>query len=508
MFCEKCGTKVEDGDLFCSKCGNRIVTDMRNEESEEREVQSTSQEELISHNDMNQSVVKEEKNESGNKAIVSDISTPEQKVKKIISKKTKVMACVFAVILCLLGCVGAGVRHYLDIRCSTLDFADYVEITYEGWDGYAEPSLQVNDKDFLMDFYRYGKMKGNKSFQVIKNYLKENPDCDYETVSKKIQQVSGLANIADLEAIEETYHYLIEQVEYSFDKKAISNGDELTLSIEAYDTDEIRKYGILFKESKITEKVEGLLAVNEINPSDYFGYSLDGISPNLKVNVECEDEDVTRFINYTVRDNYGLKNGDTVTIDVVVDKDGLLEEKGLIASDSSFEIKVDAGCQYITKIDEIRDDAFEDMIHDSLEEFREYVKDNWVEPERLLSVGVVGCILNVAELDANGTSVNGVEYPHNIFYLILKVEVDNPDEGKMTYYTYASFEDLIVYEDGSVEREYPDSCRLEESEYGDEDTFDTGTYYYTGFKKYKEVSKWIQKIDKNYTSEAKREGEM
>lgn len=38
MFCEKCGNKINDGELFCQKCGTKISDEFINAQQHTKEI--------------------------------------------------------------------------------------------------------------------------------------------------------------------------------------------------------------------------------------------------------------------------------------------------------------------------------------------------------------------------------------------------------------------------------------------------------------------------------------
>jgi hypothetical protein len=148
----------------------------------------------------------------------------------------------------------------------------------------------------------------------------------------------------------------------------------------------------------------------------------------------------------------GLSNGDVIIVSINEDSvESYAENLGMVPAELTKEYTVEGLTSYLSKIDEIDNDALESMQSQASDVYYAHVAQNWNEGEELQSFSYLGEYLLTIK---NGDSYWG---NNNILYLVYKAQVrdsysnDGDSYNKVNdIYWYISYSDLKVDGDGSV----------------------------------------------------------
>ena len=479
MFCEKCGAKVEDGDIFCISCGNRLVPEIK----EEVETKPVEQELFVNENgdsfeEVNQNL--SQKLEQGiREQELQDYATEmfrnsdlsngqsnvdsnwmnqgsqgmnqgqmnqgsqgmnqgqmnqgnpwvdqgqgknpyqnDQTIEKSKKKKSPLKWIIAVLTVFILA--GAGVYFYLQNNSGTIDLNKYVVVSFEGYDSVGKAHYEFDTEAFEQD---YGKK------------LK----FDY-----KHKKYSNLGT--PVEIIERSVYGELDK------DRELSNGDTIKFTWwrEAKEYNNIFNYKITYKDASYT--VKGLLEVGKFDPFEHLSVEFSGVSPygEVRYNIENPTE-IEESLYFECDKSDGLKNGDTITLTVSTfygdfDKD-FINMFGMLPSCTEKTYTIEGLDTYVEKLS--------DIPQSKLEEIRELGKDIVLNQNQLYSSYAEITDVSVDDMYLFKTK-NENSYNDDILYLVYKIDVAfNYDEfdykENLTFYSYVSYSNILLKSDGSCE---------------------------------------------------------
>lgn len=184
-----------------------------------------------------------------------------------------------------------SVGIFLRNRPITINLENYLDIFFDGYDGYGTAYVWIAEEAFD------------------------------EAVAKALQK-KGIISDDEYSAEYTDYpqFYVVRgQVAYDLDRKSgLMNGDTVHLDLN-YDNQILKKYGLRFKGGTISEKVYGLAEVEEFDPFEAMQISFEGYSSYGTADIGWK-EDTYSELSYTVDKKENLKNGDVITVTVSPDQ--------------------------------------------------------------------------------------------------------------------------------------------------------------------------------------------
>ena len=218
------------------------------------------------------------------------------------------------------------------------------------------------------------------------------------------------------------------------------------------------------------------------DPFEKLNVTFDGMSPLGKVTIDSSDIDYI-WLQYTASPSSGLKNGDTVRVNVKYDEtyEQYCIQNGIRLANLEKEYRVEGLSSYVTDISDISEEQLTKMNNQAGDAFKAYVATKWSEKESMKAMNYLGCYL----LNAKGSV--GYGEANNYLYLIYKIDVSN-SQGDLSYYYYTRFDTLYITGDGEfvvdiMNYTVPTGGYLQyvnKGVYGE--AFMHGTYYYMGYK--------------------------
>ncbi len=426
MFCEKCGAKIEDDAAFCPKCGAKVNV-INNADSNGAA--------NIGLSNVNENMYKE------NESIIQEKFNPTtiKSTNKLVGILAVVLVAVIAIFIVFVN------------RKQTVDLNKYVDITYYGYNTVGKASAVFNQEKFKEDFGDRLKFTNSGKKELKKKLMEEMGE--YGELGKDID----IENAMEMMGFTPLY-IISESANGSLDKTSgLSNGDKVVYSwnITDEDTDEFAKYfNYNFKYSDIEGTVEGLEDAQVFDPFAGITVSFLGIAPSGEANfTNSEKGKEYSNLQYSFDKQYGLSNGDEVTLSVsgyyndnVVDY--CLENFGKIPSPLEKKYTVGGLSSYVSSVDEIGEDMLNKLKSQTEDNIKAY-SAKWDDKVSLVSSDYVGIyFLNEKE----GTSGNY----HNITDVIYKVValIDLGEESdykaEVTFYYYTKYNNIMQLEDGTI----------------------------------------------------------
>lgn len=440
MFCENCGTKLEDGALFCENCGAK------------------------------QEVPNVTPGFTPDSTITASVEGAPKVPLKEKLKKVPVYAWIIAAVVLVAVIVG-GV--FLYIKAHTIDVNDYLTVEFDGYDTMGKATVTI-EEEFWEDLYEKASFKDKAKFEKEDYFGSYYTEADYmeEQLSKKIK--------------------------YEIDPEGqLTNGDKVTVSWKIK-TDSIKKkYGVTVKGEDKKFTVADLEEVESFNPFDDIEVSFAGLDGHGEANVEIVNEkDVYDDFTFSVSDNnYSLSTGDkvTVTFGAYYDEETLnqycAENYGMVPTVVEQEYTVEGLGHYITNASELTETSLADVIEDAKVELEEDA--NLSEMETMNSMTYVGAYTLIGKEDSG-----------NDTYLIFEMKVDlkdNESDGTdtVTYYAACEFTDVSINEEGVCA--YVSNYGSLYNSFNYESSFGKKFYYY-GYETLDDIKSDIEQDASWYTS--------
>ena len=235
-------------------------------------------------------------------------------------KKFAAFSLFLSGVLFLCGCTG----RYINLN-------DYIDVTFEGYDGYASAIISYDEE---------GLLKVSRNIKVNKSAIRQE--------LKKEQKESGEDVLSDEEIeeiIEETepYDYLLNLLDDAviLKSESLSSGEEteLTWNVKDEDIEEIEKYfKITVKYSDETYEVPILEEGTAYDPFNDLEVTFSGVSGSGQISV-INNSPYKSALGFSCSKTNSLSNGDVVTITVTFD-DGLSENFGVFLTKTQSDYTV------------------------------------------------------------------------------------------------------------------------------------------------------------------------
>lgn len=417
MFCGNCGCKNDDGATFCKECGTKLVADSN---------------EQASYID----TPKQQQNTTSFMDVVKTIPR-------------KILIGVSAAIVALIAIVVIAIN-----MSSTINLDKYVEVSFEGYDGYGRASVSV-DWDSIEKKYASKLSYTKKAKSEYRNLLSYTLPMDF----------------------------MEEYVSIEIDKNTnLKNGDEIsyTWNIDEEELSSYLKCKIKFKDDSVS--VFGLTEVTTFDPFEDLSVTFSGVDPVGSMSMEYTGDMLSSYDFYCENSNE-LKNGDKVTVYLSSDDmEYFVEIYGKMPSVTEKEYTVSGLGKYASVLSEIDSDTSDSIKHKAEEVINESTS-SWSSDAGIDSVNYVGCYLQVAkEKSAYSNNIFGVVYE-----IVSHVQAsEDTDVVNVVQYYYVQFNNIVVAADKSCEVDLDDYSTPSESfskkAYYENNSFSYNNYYYYGFE--------------------------
>ncbi len=281
-------------------------------------------------------------------------------------------------------------------------------------------------------------------------------EIDYEEIVEENYKKFGLDEDSSDFDIAAVAAYLEENIDVELDKtKELSNGEEVKLEWKKVKEDKLKKkFDVKIKYSDKKYKVENLDIAEEFNPFDYVNVKFSGMSPNGYADVETGSE-MPVSVSFDIANNGNLKLGEKIIVKIndIEYFTKKCYESGKIPTQTEAEYVVSGLSGYVMNFSEIPEETLNKM----KKQTEDTIKANaagWNEGNSIQSMEYAGYYFVSAK--------DGASYGNkNISYVVYKItasltgvrEGDNSKTkvtGTEVYYTYCSFNDIIILEDGTA----------------------------------------------------------
>ena len=335
---------------------------------------------------------------------------PEITTKKVKKKKSGLKLTFIVIILAIIiGCIGALV-YTLKFASKTIDLSEYLNIEYEGFNGNATATIEIDNKSLSdkIDSSIAKKLVKKAELEIENNENLSNGDelkVKISIPSKFLEEnklklkdtkikitVEGLEDTSKIDlskyiTLEYEGYNKYATAKASFDEKALKKDfdssiakefiDQASLSIKNNSKLEnnkdveinisipdswLKKNGLELKSNTIKIKVEGLKEATEIDGFSGMKVDITGMSPNLNLSVSnTSTDEFIKTIIYTPEKTSGISNNDTVKINITSFDEKMAKEKGYVLKETSTNYKVENQAAYVYNLSEITPDVKEQI---------------------------------------------------------------------------------------------------------------------------------------------------
>ena len=415
MFCGNCGAENLDEAKFCKSCGQPLYDSSNNN---------------VVNNDPNVTV----NSNMGNTVVV--VNNGVNLLDKIKAIPKKVLGIAGAAIIALIVIISIAANV-----AKTINLDKYMTIEATGYDTRGKATAKI-DWDAIEEKY------GSK--------------ISYTSQAKS--EFGGLTGM--VKPIESLREYV--SVDLSSESE-LTNGDTIEYT---WDIDEdLKKYlKAKIKYKNGSYNVTDLEEIEMFDPFEGVELSYSGIAPNGECAIAENPNE--HGLNYSFDRNYGLSNGDTVTLSVSYGwdtEDAYVEKNGQLPSAMTKEFTVEGLDEYINSYADIDETLMTDMKKQAEDSIVAYVAKNYAQTSSLGPLEYAGYIYR-------GTKP-GVSYwsEHNMMYIIFKGKASSSEDNfKPTdVYFPVKFSELMKNSEGES---YGSCDGLVGSS-----TFDNSTYTTDGY---------------------------
>ena len=245
-------------------------------------------------------------------------------------------------------------------RTPTIDVSKYMTLSADGYNTVGKLNISFDTEKLEKD---YGKQIATR----FKKQMKNLKDDTYGLSSLTASLYDGYE--ADLFA--ETC------ATGSADKtKGLSNGDVVTYTWDDNSDEAEEAFGVKVKYTDITYTVSGLASVNTFDAFDGVDVEFSGISPDGRATVNSLPTAAeAQGLYYTLDENSGLSNGDTVTLTVHSNRDDFsdcIDKYGAMPQATEKTFTVEGLNEYVTSADTLSDSVLVSLQNQAEDVFKSY----------------------------------------------------------------------------------------------------------------------------------------
>lgn len=276
-------------------------------------------------------------------------------------------------------------------RTPTIDVSKYMTLSADGYNTVGKLNIDFDTDKLEQD---YGKQIATR----FKKQMKNLKDDTFGLSSLTASLYDGYE--ADLFA--ETC------ATGSADKtKNLSNGDVVTYTWDDNSDEAEEAFGVKVKYTDITYTVSGLASVNTFDAFDGVDVEFSGISPDGRATVNSLPTAAeAQGLYYTLDENSGLSNGDTVTLTVHSNRDDFsdcIDKYGAMPQATEKTFTVEGLNEYVTSADTLSDSVLVSLQNQAEDVFKSYAAQRFSNGQTFKGMTYLGnYILTPKNKDSGG----------------------------------------------------------------------------------------------------------
>ena len=324
-------------------------------------------------------------------------------------------------------------------RTPTIDVSKYMTLSADGYNTVGKLNISFDTEKLEKD---YGKQIATR----FKKQMKNLKDDTYGLSSLAASLYDGYE--ADLFA--ETC------ATGSADKtKNLSNGDVVTYTWDDNSDEAEEAFGVKVKYTDITYTVSGLASVNTFDAFDGVDVEFSGISPDGRATVNSLPTAAeAQGLYYTLDENSGLSNGDTVTLTVHSNRDDFsdcIDKYGAMPQATEKTFTVAGLNEYVTSADTLSDSVLVSLQNQAEDVFKSYAAQRFSNGQTFKGMTYLGnYILTPKNKDSWGDKDRIVLAYQVTVHHDYTSELNTTYDADDSFFWYITFNNVSKDADGNI----------------------------------------------------------
>ena len=324
-------------------------------------------------------------------------------------------------------------------RTPTIDVSKYMTLSADGYNTVGKLNIDFDTNKLEQD---YGKQITTR----FKKQMKNLKDDTFGLSSLTASLYDGYE--ADLFA--ETC------ATGSADKtKNLSNGDVVTYTWDDNSDEAEEAFGVKVKYTDITYTVSGLASVNTFDAFDGVDVEFSGISPDGRATVNSLPTAAeAQGLYYTLDENSGLSNGDTVTLTVHSNRDDFsdcIDRYGAMPQATEKTFTVEGLNEYVTSADTLSDSVLVSLQNQAEDVFKSYAAQRFSNGQTFKGMTYLGnYILTPKNKDSWGDKDRIVLAYQVTVHHDYTSELNTTYDADDSFFWYITFNNVSKDADGNI----------------------------------------------------------
>lgn len=363
----------------------------------------------------------------------STVNNAKENTKMKKHNPAKVLVSIAAVAV-----VAAGGWAFAN-RTPTIDVSKYMTLSADGYNTVGKLNISFDTEKLEKD---YGKQIATR----FKKQMKNLKDDTFGLSSLTASLYDGYE--ADLFA--ETC------ATGSADKtKNLSNGDVVTYTWDDNSDEAEEAFGVKVKYTDITYTVSGLASVNTFDAFDGVDVEFSGISPDGRATVNSLPTAAeAQGLYYTLDENSGLSNGDTVTLTVHSNRDDFsdcIDKYGAMPQATEKTFTVEGLNEYVTSADTLSDSVLVSLQNQAEDVFKSYAAQRFSNGQTFKGMTYLGnYILTPKNKDSWGDKDRIVLAYQVTVHHDYTSELNTTYDADDSFFWYITFNNVSKDADGNI----------------------------------------------------------
>ena len=324
-------------------------------------------------------------------------------------------------------------------RTPTIDVSKYMTLSADGYNTVGKLNISFDTEKLEKD---YGKQIATRFKKQMKN-LKDD--------------TYGLSSLtASLYDGYETDLFAETCATGSADKtKNLSNGDVVTYTWDDNSDEAEEAFGVKVKYTDITYTVSGLASVNTFDAFDGVDVEFSGISPDGRATVNSLPTAAeAQGLYYTLDENSGLSNGDTVTLTVHSNRDDFsdcIDKYGAMPQATEKTFTVEGLNEYVTSADTRSDSVLVSLQNQAEDVFKSYAAQRFSNGQTFKGMTYLGnYILTPKNKDSWGDKDRIVLAYQVTVHHDYTSELNTTYDADDSFFWYITFNNVSKDADGNI----------------------------------------------------------
>ena len=324
-------------------------------------------------------------------------------------------------------------------RTPTIDVSKYMTLSADGYNTVGKLNISFDTEKLEKD---YGKQIATR----FKKQMKNLKDDTYGLSSLTASLYDGYE--ADLFA-ETCATGSADQT------KNLSNGDVVTYTWDDNSDEAEEAFGVKVKYTDITYTVSGLASVNTFDAFDGVDVEFSGISPDGRATVNSLPTAAeAQGLYYTLDENSGLSNGDTVTLTVHSNRDDFsdcIDKYGAMPQATEKTFTVAGLNEYVTSADTLSDSVLVSLQNQAEDVFKSYAAQRFSNGQTFKGMTYLGnYILTPKNKDSWGDKDRIVLAYQVTVHHDYTSELNTTYDADDSFFWYITFNNVSKDADGNI----------------------------------------------------------